>query len=313
MTKILVTGATGFVGANLVHRLVAKKADVYCMVRPKSDMWRLKGVLGRLAVHKADLADARAVKRVVRNVRPDVVYHAAAHGLFLKQEEAEQMAASNVLGTVNLLEALHHTGTVRRIVNIGSFAEYNPDELYISENSPLCPSNAYGASKASQSFFAQYYARCYKMPIVIMRPTLIYGPYEEARRLVPASILAQLRVVTLKLSSPKPRKDFLFIEDALDAFELAVRRDIAPGEIFNIGLGKEYSIQEVVSAIQHCTKVSVPLQWGLLEGRPWDSPQKHTYDISKAKRLLGWRPSHTLEDGLLKTIRWFKKYHALYP
>lgn len=300
-------------GANLVHRLaVAKGAEVHCIVRPKSDLWRIRGLKRAVKFHKADISDARAVMRVVRNARPDVVYHAAAHGLFLKQDEIVEMVVSNVLGTIHLLEALRFVGTARRIINVGSIAEYDPDESRIQEYSLLRPADAYGASKASQSLFAHYYARFYKMPIVIIRPSLLYGPYEERRRLVPAAILAHMRNQPLELSSPHPRKDFLFVEDALDAFEAAAAKDIAPGEIINIGAGKEYSIQEVVLAIQKCTSITVPLQWGRLQQRPWDSEQKHVYDVSKAKKLLGWSAAHTLNEGLAKTVQWFREHNELY-
>lgn len=306
------TGATGFVGANLVHRLVAKKRDVHVLVRPHSDVWRIQSVRKNISVHKGDLSDARAILRIIQKVRPAVVYHAAAHGLFLKQEEAKQMVVSNVLGTIHLLEALRQVDTARHIINIGSIAEYDPDGSRIQEHSLLWPANAYGASKASQSFFARYYAKQYKMPIVIIRPSLIYGPFEEQRRLVPAAILAHIRNQALKLSSPQARKDFLFVEDALDAFEAAAAKKIAPGEIINIGAGKEHSIKDVVLAVSKNMGVVVPLLWGKLEKRPWDSDRKHIYDVSKAKKILGWSAAHGLRDGLALTGQWFKKYHGLY-
>lgn len=313
MTNILITGATGFVGANLTHRLVREKQNVHVLVRPHSDMWRIRSVQKKITVHRGDLSDARGIMRAVKRAQPEIVYHVAAHGLFLKQDEPVQMVTSNVLGTVHLLEALRHVATARRIINVGSIAEYDPDEPRVQEHSLLRPANAYGASKASQSFFAHYYARFHNMPIVIVRPSLLYGPYEEPRRLVPASILAHMRKTPLSLASPKPRKDFLFVEDALDAFERAATRDVAPGEIINIGAGKEYSIRDVVSAVQQAVGVRVPLQWGVIEERRWDSMRKHTYDVSKAKKILGWKASHTLEEGLSRTVEWFQKNHTQYP
>ena len=310
--RILITGASGFVGANLAHRLAAKKDEVHVLVRPQSDLWRIRDLKKHISIHKADLADARAVLRVVQKTKPHVVYHAAARGLFLKQEEADQMVVSNVLGTVNLLEALRQVGTARRIINVGSIEEYDPDESRVQEHSLLRPANAYGASKASQSFFVQYYARFHKMPIVIIRPSLLYGPYEEQRRLVPAAILAHICNQPLKLSSPKLRKDFLFVEDALDAFAAATARDIVPGEIINIGAGKEYSIKDVVLTVQKCIGVTVPLQWDYLQQRPWDSKKRHIYDVSKAKKMLGWSAAHSLDGGLIKTITWFRDNINLY-
>lgn len=312
MGNVFITGASGFVGANLTHRLVREKQDVHVLVRPESDLWRLGAVKKYIAIHRADLSDAHAIRRIIKRVRPGFVYHTAAHGLFLKQDEAEQMVSSNVLGTVHLLEALLHAGTAECIIHVGSFAEYDPDDAHIQEDSLLRPSNAYGASKASQSFFAQYYARQHKMPVVIVRPSLLYGPFEERRRLVPASVLAHVRLQPLHLSSPKPRKDFLFVEDAVDAFLAASQHALRPGEVINIGVGREYSIREVVKNVQQCTGVKVPLIWGALEGRPWDSARKHSYATEKAARLLGWHPRYALEQGIGKTVDWFRSHIHLY-
>ncbi|PJE64612.1 MAG: hypothetical protein COU90_02110 [Candidatus Ryanbacteria bacterium CG10_big_fil_rev_8_21_14_0_10_43_42] len=311
--RVLITGATGFVGANLVRRLVSRDADVHIIVRDGSDLWRIRSILPSITVHRANLIDGDAIMSTVQNACPHIVYHAAAHGLFLKQKEADQMIISNILGTVNLFEALKHVGSANCIVNIGSIAEYDPNESRVGENSLLQPANVYGVSKASQSLFAQYYARYQKMPIVIVRPSLLYGPYEESRRLVPASILAHLCEIPLNLASPKSRKDFLFVEDALDAFERVPICNIMPGEIINIGAGKDYSIQDVVLAVQRITGVQVPFQWGMLGERWWDSVQKHVYDVSNAKKLLDWKASHTLEEGLSQTIEWFRENHIEYP
>lgn len=310
--RILITGATGFLGANMTRRLVAKGKDVHIFVRKGSDTWRIHGILPSITVHKVDLADERAVKLAVEKIKPGVVYHLAAHGLFLKQDYAEQMVGSNIQGTVHLLEALRSAGSATSIINVGSFAEYDPEETHITEASVLEPRNAYGVSKASQSFFAQYYARMHKLPIAILRPTVVYGSYEESRRLIPGVILAHIRNETLQLSSPHPRKDFLYVEDALDAFEAAAARELAPGEVINIGLGAEYSIRDAVGIIQKLTGKKVALEWGALEKRPWDSAKKHTFRIDKAKELLGWQPKHAFEQGIEKTIAWFEAHNHLY-
>lgn len=312
MNKVFITGAAGFVGSNLTHRLIEKGMDVHVLVRPKSNLWRLRAHMQHVTVHKADLTDQRAVERIVKKMHPDIIYHVAAHSHFLKQEEAEQMIPSDVLGTVYLLEALRDVGTACRIVTIGNYVEYDSLERLVREDTTLRPLNAYGVSKVSQSFFAQYYARFYKMPIVIVRPTLLYGPYEAARRLVPDVILAHLRGIPLQLSSPHVRKNFLFVEDALDAFEIATTRDIPAGEVINIASAKEHAIHQVVAAVSHITGAKIPFQWESFAARPWDSTNLHTFDIKKAADILGWQPQHTLEQGLAKTITWFKDNKDLY-
>ena len=312
MSRILITGAPWFVGANLAHRLILSGADVSLFVQPKVDMWRLGGIKKKCAVLSIDLTRADVVTRAVHRLRPDVVYHVATHDSSLKQEEAEHMMAFDVLGTVNLLEALRHVGTARRIISVGSVVEYDQNVRHIQEDTLLCASSAYGASKASQSFFTEYYARLYKMPIVIVRPTHLYGPFEDQRRLVPAAILAYMRATPLTLSSPNACMDYLFVEDAVDAFLAASEHVQESGEIINIGSGKEYSNKEVVAVVRHCIGTRVPLAWGALDGRAWDSSRRHAYDIKKAKSALGWEPRHTVEEGLARTIVWFKEHKQLY-
>lgn len=312
MTKILVTGAPWFIGANLAHRLVSLGADVSLFVQPKVDMWRLGGIKKKCAVFSIDLTRTDAVVRAVRRLRPDVVYHVATHDSAHKQEEAERMMVFDVLGTVNLLEALRHIGTAQRIVSVGSVTEYDQSVRRIREDTLLCASSAYGASKASQNFFTEYYARLYKMPIVIVRPTHLYGPFEDRRRLVPAAILAHTHGTPLALSLPNARRDYLFVEDAVDAFLAASKHVQEPGEIINIGSGKEYSNKEMVAAVGRCIGTRVPLTWGMLDGRAWDSSRRHMYDIRKAKSTIGWKPRNTLEEGLARTVVWFREHKQLY-
>lgn len=308
---VLVTGATGFLGGNFTRRLAGRGGRVHIFVRHGSDFWRIKDIKSRLTIHRVDLTNEQAVAREVAKIQPARIFHFAAHGLYLKQSEIENMVATNIHGTVNLLSAARALKNFEMFINAGDSFEYGLKSKPIREDDLLEPINAYGVSKAAQSLWALYFSQFYKLPVIVLRPSLTYGAYEESRRLVPTAILAHLRGKELRLSSPESRKDFIYMEDVLDAFELAGNSLHLAGRIFNIATGKEQSVRDVVTAVRRLTHAKIPFAWNTLERRSWDSARA-LYDTTASSRDLGWKPRHSLSAGLDATITWFREYRQLY-
>lgn len=309
---ILVTGASGFIGANMVHRLVRQKKDVHIFVRRGSNLWRIQEILPLITTHWVDISDETSTMRSIKKIQPRIIYHFAAHGFYLlKQSEIENMVRANIWGTVNILNAARLLPNLYMLVSAGSSFEYGSKKSAISETEILEPINAYGVSKAAQTLWCLYFAQFYKLPLIILRPSLTFGPYEDARRLVPDAILAHLKDEPLALSTPHSRNDFLYIEDLLCAFEIAASSPHLAGQAFNIASGEEHTVKQVVNSVRRLTHAKAPLHWGMLARCPWDSA-KALYNIDKSKEILGWSPQYRLKTGLEQTIEWFRYHLDLY-
>lgn len=311
MTKsknILITGATGFIGACLVHQLVKDKDKIHIILRRNSDTWGIKSILKKLNLHYLDLNNPRDVERVVRKIKPQIVFHLAAYRNYL--EESRKNLETNIFGTLNLLEACNKIG-YDIFINTGSSSEYGTKSKPMSEKSLLEPNSYYAVAKAGQTLLCQHWAREKKLPIITLRPFAVYGPYEESKRLVPTLITNCLKGKDLSLVSPKTARDFIFVDDVVEAYLKAAQSPKLAGHVFNIGTGKQSSLKDVVSLVVKITKAKVKQNWGGMPDRSFDT-NVWLADITKAKKLLKWQPRYNLERGLKKTITWFKKNSHLY-
>jgi nucleoside-diphosphate-sugar epimerase len=307
-TPVVVTGATGFIGANLTRRLISLGAHVHGVVRPTSDMWRLQEVASELELHRVDMSDRGGLSAAIRRAAPEIVFHLAADGAARHDADAAQLFATNVLGTLNLLAAVEPLA-YRRFVHIGGSSEYGPRQTALRESDRLEPVTAYGASKAAATLAAQQHARAQGRPIVILRPFSVYGPWESPSRLIPTATLAALQGRDLPLTAPGYRRDLVHVDDVVDACVVAATRDLAPGELVNVGTGRQTSNEEVVGIIERVC--GQPIQTRAGDYRPRLSDTTHwVADTSKAQAVLGWKASRSLEDGLRDSVAWWTARRA---
>ena len=283
----LVTGAAGFVGANLVRRLVDLGAEVHALVRPSSSLWRLEDVVSRVTVHPVDLLDRTALSAAVTASEPEFVFHLAAKGATSHDLDASQLFQANAMGTLNLLAATQPF-SYARLVHVGGSSEYGPHPAPLKETDRLAPVTPYGASKAAATLACQQFARAHERPVVIVRPFSVYGPWEAPARLVPTAILAAFEQRQLRLTPPGYRRDLVYVADVVDACLLAATCEVPPGEIVNVGTGRQWTNEEVVSTIERVSGRRVQSRVG--EYRPRLSDTAHwVADVTKAERLFGWR------------------------
>ncbi len=307
--KVLVTGATGFVGACLVRRLVAQGYDVHILVRKHSNLWRLQDVMNHVHRYLVDLRDVEVLDKTVRKVKPDAVFHMATYGGFSFQTDREAIFDADFFGTVNLLQSCEKMG-FDYFVNTGSSSEYGLKSMPMKENDVLCPIGDYGVAKAAATLFCQSEAIQKKLPIITARLFSPYGCWDDSKRFIPYCIKSLLRGEPVELAMPTAVRDYVFIEDVLDFYQMILEGKVHAG-IYNIGSGQQVSIGEVAECI--AVSMGFLASFATLSVTPkrTESPC-WVADISLAQ-ATGWNPKTSLEQGIRKTILWMQEQLHLYP
>jgi len=310
--KILITGATGFVGANLARLLVTQKANVHILLRESSNTWRISDILDKLNKHYCDLFDRENTKRIISEVQPNVILHLAVYGGYPFQNDSQQMINTNFIGTVNLIDACTEEG-FGCFINAGSSSEYGIKEKPMNESDLLEPINIYGATKAAATLYCQVLAKKYDLPIFTLRLFSPYGYYEEPTRLIPYLIISMLKNEKIKIASPNVGRDFIFIDDVVDAFlqTINTKDKILPGTILNVGSGSDAKVVEVFETLREITGYRGEFT---VEGTPRDSDKLQVWraNTEKIQKMLRWRPKYNLKEGLIETVKWFRENIHLY-
>ena len=308
MRVSLVTGAAGFVGANLVRRLLRDGDHVVAGVRPGGDRWRLAAVRGELELADADLRDPEAAGALVRRHRPARVFHLAAHGAYSWQEDVAAMVDVNVRATDALLAAFDGEA----FVHAGSSSEYGSKDHAPAEGELIEPDSHYAVTKAAATHLCALAARATDRHAVTLRLYSAYGPWEEPGRLVPALLAHALRGELPPLVRPETVRDFVHVDDVCAAFALAAEATgVARGSVFNVASGRETRLDELVGLVRDVLAVRAEPVWGTMPARRWDAAT-WVGDASAARRVLGWAPAVALGPGLVATADWLRAHAELH-
>jgi nucleoside-diphosphate-sugar epimerase len=303
--RFLVTGAGGFVGACLTRRLIELGADVSVLLRPTTDLWRLQGVMDKVRRFEADLLDRASVGRAVSEAGAQVVYHLAAHGGYSTQSDATRILEVNVLGTLNVLEACA-ASPCQAFVAAGSSSEYGFSDEPMRETDRLQPNSFYAVGKAAASHLGHYFATLVPFSIATLRLFSVYGPYEEPTRLVPTLLRRAAAHEPLDMVAPETARDFVYVEDVVDAFLRLEELSTLHGDAINVGAGTQVTIREVVEVVTRLTGSRSEVRWNAMPRRIWDAPH-WVASIEKARTVLGWRPRHSFAEGVAKTLEWTRR------
>jgi dolichol-phosphate mannosyltransferase len=300
--RSLVTGAGGFIGANLVRRLLEDGDAVVATVRPGGEPWRLDGLdLERIEL---DLEDAAAVRRTVDAARPERAFHLAAHGAYSWQTDRARIIRANLGATLNLLDACV-AGDVEIVVNAGSSSEYGYRDRAPTEAEAPEPNSDYAAAKAAATHYAGHDGRSTPHRVVTLRLYSVYGPWEEPARFVPTLVAHALRGELPPLVNPAVARDFVYIGDVCDAFVRAAATVVPSGSIYNIGSGRQLTIADAVAIARSVFGVTAEPHWGSLPDRQWDTGV-WVSDPTLARTELGWSVSTPFDQGLSRTAGWLK-------
>ena len=305
--RVLVTGATGFIGSHLTRRLVAEEADVHALTSRVSSVFpaRLSDLRGRITLHEGSLTDRSAMDALVERVQPEVVFHLGAYTHVGKSwQRVDECIQTNVQGTVNLLQALDGTG-YRRFVYTGTSEIYGDVGVPFREDAPVNPISPYSVSKYAGERYCRMFHLGHRWPIVMLRPFNAYGPAQSPDRVIPEIIVRALHRQPLRMTQGRQTREFNFVEDLVDGFVLAGTTPGIEGELLNLGCGEEVSMADLAATVLRLMGDPITPEIGALPDRPTEIWRMYA-DAGRAREVLGWAPRHSLEDGLRKTIEWYR-------
>ncbi len=312
--KILVTGAGGFIGSHLVERLVGEGAKVRALVHynSRNDWGNLellpKETLAEVEVVTGDIADPFCVANAVRGCK--VVYHLSSLIAIPYSYVAPQSyVTTNVLGAVNVMQACREAG-VERVVHTSTSECYGTAQYVpIDEKHPLQGQSPYSASKVGADMIAESYWRSFGLPVAIIRPFNTYGPRQSARAVIPTIIGQALKGGDVRLGSLTPTRDLNFVSDTVDGFVRVANSPEAVGQVINCGSGREITIGDLAALILRLIGSDSRIVCEEQRVRPEKSEvERLLCNADKALALAGWRPQVPLEEGLRRTIEWFREH-----
>ena len=314
--RVLVTGAGGFIGSRLCERLVEIGAEVRALVRYTSDGeagWLDRSpIRGEIDLKRGDLADRDSVYDAVKD--REIVFHLGALiAIPYSYLAPESYVRTNILGTLNVLQAVRELG-VARLIHTSTSEVYGSAQFTpMTEAHPLVGQSPYSASKIAADKLAESYHRSFGTPVVTLRPFNTFGPRQSARAVIPAIAVQLLAGRPVRLGDTRPTRDFVFVDDTVDAFLRAAAMPGIEGLTVHTGGGREIAIGDLPAMIAAAAGLPVEVEADPKRMRPAASEVERLHaDASLAKERLGWTPSTTVEEGLARTVAFIRDNPTLY-
>lgn len=310
--RILLTGSTGFIGANLAHRLVRDGHEVHLLVRPAEmdTRWRLSSIWSDCSIHTVELRQQERVEEIVTAVDPQWVFHLAAYGAYSSQRDVQRIVTTNYNGLVNLVEACLKTG-FEAFVNAGTSSEYGWQDHAPVESELAEPNSHYAATKAAATTYCRFVAQQHQRNVSTLRLYSVFGPWEDPTRLIPTLVLRGLQGELPPLVSPTIARDYVYVDDVVDAFISVARTSVYdPGAIFNVGTGVQTTLEGLVEQVRTQFRITADPVWGSMPNRDWDT-DIWVCDPTNIQEAIGWKPAYDVEQGLRELARWMTSDDAL--
>jgi GDP-4-dehydro-6-deoxy-D-mannose reductase len=312
--RALITGIVGFAGSHLAAELLKSGYRVSGTRLKGESKEKLRGFISSVAISDLDLLDYSATRRLVRRAKPEAVFHlAAVSSVGLSFRNPQTTIEVNLLGTVNLLEALRDLGCVTKILIVTSSDVYGiikPSDLPLRESAPMVPVTPYGVSKAAVDMVSYQYARSYGMPIVRARAFNHTGPKQNAGFVVP-DFCRQVALIEAGESSPvmsvgnlDAERDISDVRDIVRGYRLIAEKGI-DGEVYNLCCGKSRRIREILDYVVAASSKSIEIRSDMKLMRPSEIPRL-VGDFSKARRSVGYKPMYGFTDTLDDTLSYWR-------
>ena len=302
-SEVIVTGGNGFIGSNLVRRLVnmGSKVHVFSLHDDK-----IRDIKDKIKFYNVDVRDYISVKNACEQIQPDKIFHlASVVNLSRDIRDMDIIMDVKIRGTMNMIKALDNSD-FDCFINTGTCEGYGQNTPPFEESMCPMPISPYSSANASMSIFCKMLYESNGIPITTLRQFTCYGPWQISKMLIPYVIKSSIKGDKIILTSGEQRRDFNYVDDAVESFILAATEKNAIGEIINIGTGESHRVYDIVNMIIKLTGGITKPDFGAIPHRKpeiWNI----VADNSKAKKILGWEPKTYIEEGLRKTIDWYKK------
>ncbi len=307
--RVLLTGATGFIGSHLARKLVRSGLEVCVLIDADSDLARLDDIKQQISIYKATCWKKPELQKILLDANPDTIFHLRAKinsnpGFGNK----DSFLQTNFEDTRQLAEAAY-SSNLELFVQLGTIAEYGSSPSPFKENGPAEPVSDYGKSKLAATKWLKAFWHSHKFPAVILRLSLAYGPGQNPHSfLIPNVIISCLKKQDFYIaSSGLQTRDPLFIDDIIAGCVSIISSAGAKGEIINLGLGQEFAVVEIANMINNILGKPINIITGSQPMR-FGENEHYWNDITKARHILGWKPEVSLEEGLKRSIAWYQTH-----
>ena len=307
MKKIIATGGAGFIGSEFVRQAVSRGFEVVVIdkLTYAGDLERLNTVKDKITFYKTDITNREFIEYIFKKEKPDIVVHWAAESHVDRSIlDASPFIETNVKGTQVLLDVAKTVG-IEKFINIATDEVYGElgKEGQFFETTALNPNSPYSVSKASADMLGRAYYRTYNLPVITVRPSNNYGPWQYPEKLIPVVILKALNNEPIPVyGTGENIREWLYVSDCADAvFEIMEKGKI--GEIYNVGSGEEKrNIDVVKSILQILNKPEDLIQF--VKDRPGHD-FRYSLNVDKIKNELGWEAKVKFEEGISRTVSWY--------
>ena len=302
--RVLITGGR-FIGKYLIRKLLALNYQVFILQRSEI------AIPAQAVQFNGDIQNAQFVNDVIQQVQPEVIFHlAACKDRQQNLKSIRQTLEVNLMGTCNIFEACSQINTLQSIIVMGTAEEYGNSALTpFQESQRERPISGYSLSKTCQTYLCETLARIHGLPVVVLRPSIVYGPEQGLEMFLPSLISALLKGDEYRMTLGEQTRDFIYIDDLINAMTASMEAKNIFGQIINIGCGHSVKIGFIAEYIAGALGKASLLKLGAIPYRK-EEIFEYKINIKKAKKLLNWAPLVSIEEGLKKTLSYYKNLKA---
>lgn len=302
---IVIFGAGGFIGANLLRAILKVRKDCYGITHEKYIPWRLVEVPVANILY-ADINLHETISKIFDEYPFKTIFDFATYGGYSKQQDSELIYRTNILGLSTLLEIAAKKG-FSAFVHSGSSSEYGLNSSAPKESAQLLPNSHYAVSKIAAAHLINFYGNFKKLPVLNLRLYSVFGAFEEPDRLIPTLIKMGLKGKLPPLVDPEISRDFVYIDDVIRALVLSATSGVnkLPGGSINIATGKKTTIKDLVLMAKEILLIADEPDWQKMNNRSWDIKDWYG-DPTLAKQVLNWEAKTSLKEGLVQTTQWLQ-------
>lgn len=309
--NVLVTGATGLIGGHLVEALTAQGAKVFITWRSVNPLsyFAEKNLTEQIVSAGCDIKDYDRVVDIISKYEIEYIFHLAAQPIVSTALlNPRETFATNVMGTLHILEATRHCPRVKGVVVASSDKAYGKQSDNATEYTPMAGDHPYDVSKSCADLIARAYAKTYNLPVAVSRFGNIYGPGDlNFNRIIPAIMKAIIFKETLEIRSDgRFIRDYIYVKDVVNGYLLLMEKmQQIKGEAFNFSTGDNFSVLDLLKHISELTGQAC--QYNIVNNQVNEIP-KQSLNYDKATYVLGWRPQRAFESGMMETFAWYQQY-----